>query len=125
MTKQFFLGVLIILILFWLGGITLSSIMILSPVEIKSLIYSGILTTINIVSAYFISYMAIKHQRRTFQKLFFSGMLIRFIILIVVITFVIKYLEINKLFFLLSFFLLYFIFQFWEITVLNRILKQE
>lgn len=124
MTKKFILGVLIILIIYIVGCIILSAMLNFKRIEINSLIYSGILTTANIVSAFFISRLAITQKRRSSQKSFLSGMLIRFLMLMILITLIIKYLEINNLVFLLSLFLLYFAFQFWEVILLNRMIKQ-
>jgi len=124
MTKKFILGVLIILVIYSGICIILSTFLNFSPVEINSLIYSGILTTVNIVSAFLITRFAINQKRQSSQKSFFSGTLTRFLTLIILITLIIKYLEISYLVFLLSLFLLYFTFQFWEILLLNRMLKQ-
>jgi hypothetical protein len=49
---------------------------------------------------------------------------IRFAVLIMIIFLLIKFVNIHQIGFLVSLFLLYFIFQFWELIIINKFLNK-
>jgi hypothetical protein len=122
--RIFFTGVFIILLIFigvvWL----LSDYFHYNSIIINSLIISGIITVTNIVVAFLIVKYSIKKSIDTFNKAFLISMGVRFIVLLGVIFVILKFAEVHQLAFLVSLFLLYFTFQFWELIVINKYLEK-
>ena len=124
MDRIFFTGVFIILLIFigvvWL----LSDYFHYNSIIINSFIISGIITVTNIVVAFLIVKYSIKKSIDTFNKAFLISMGVRFIVLLGVIFVILKFAEVHQLAFLVSLFLLYFTFQFWELIVINKYLEK-
>ena len=59
-----------------------------------------------------------------FNKVFLGSMGARFAGLTAIIFIIIKFVNIHRIGFLVSLFLLYFIFQFWEVIVVNKYLDK-
>lgn len=124
MTKRFLAGVLLIVILYTVLCLIASRIYDFDSIKIKSIIFSGIISTVNIVAAFFLIKSSMGKSAAAFNKAFLSGMAIKFFLLLMLIFLVMKFSEIHQFVFLLTLFLLYFIFQFWEIIILNKNLRQ-
>jgi len=122
--RIFFTGVFIILLIFvgvvWL----LSDYFHYNSIIFNSFVISGIITVINIVVAFLIVKYSIKKSVDTFNKAFLVSMGARFMVLLGVIFVILKFAEVHQLAFLVSLFLLYFIFQFWEMIVINKYLDK-
>lgn len=124
MAKVFFIGVLIILTLYIITAFFLVSIYDFKFNVISSLIISPIITTANISFAFWIIRRVYDRKRTDFNKVFLGSMGARFAALTAIIFIVIKFVNIHQIGFLVSLFLLYFIFQFWEIIVVNKYLDK-
>ncbi|MEJ2542455.1 MAG: hypothetical protein P8Y99_00135 [Calditrichaceae bacterium] len=124
MAKLFFFGVIIILTIYIITAVFLVSIFDFDESIIESLIISPIITTANISLAFWIIMRVSNRKGDDFNKVFLGSMGARFIGLAVIIFIVIKLLNIHKIGFLVSLFLLYFIFQFWEVIVVNKYLDK-
>ncbi|MGD9898375.1 MAG: ATP synthase subunit I [Calditrichaceae bacterium] len=88
------------------------------------LFLAGIFSTLNIVAAYFIIMYSLKKDQKEFAKIFLTGMVIRILILLIIIFIIISYSQVEDFVFLSGLFILYFIYQIWEILILNRTLKK-
>ena len=124
MAKLFFIGVIIILTLYIITAVSLVLIYDFDQTIIKSLILSPIITTANISLAFWIIIRISGRKGDDFNKVFLGSMGARFAGLAAIIFIVIKLLNIHKIGFLVSLFLLYFIFQFWEVIVVNKYLDK-
>ncbi len=124
MAKVFFVGVLIILTLYIITAFFLVSIYDFEINIIQSLIISPIITTVNISFAFWIIRRVYYKKGRDFNKVFLGSMGARFAGLMAIIFIIIKFVNIHQIGFLVSLFLLYFIFQFWEIIVINKYLDK-
>ena len=124
MAKLFFIGVIIILTLYIITAVSLVLIYDFDQTIIKSLILSPIITTANISLAFWIIIRISGRKGADFNKVFLGSMGARFAGLAAIIFIVIKLLNIHKIGFLVSLFLLYFIFQFWEVIVVNKYLDK-
>jgi hypothetical protein len=120
MAKTFFLGIFIILIIYFLTVISLCNIFDFNQnIEISFLI-SAILATANISLAFMIILRIKGKKGADFNKIFLGSMGVRFVGLLIIIFLLIKFANIHQIGFLVSLFLLYFIFQFWEIIIINK-----
>jgi hypothetical protein len=124
MAKVFFIGVFIILTLYIITAVFLVSIYDYENNSIQSLIISPIITTANISLAFWIISRVYNRKGMDFNKVFLSSMGARFLGLTAIILIIIKFVNINQFVFLVSLFLLYFIFQFWEVIVVNKYLDK-
>lgn len=119
MIKKFLLGLIAILmvysILSWAGA----KIFDFSSDQVKSIYYSGIIATGNIVLSFLIIYFTINRDQKTFMRIFFSGMAARMVIMLALIVGIIKYVKSDEIVFIVSLFFLYFLLQLWEIVIIN------
>ncbi len=113
------------MIVYSVGGWQIAHALQFGQEKIKSLLYSGIIGTINIVAAFFTIKLTIEKEDKTFMKTFFGGMGIRVLILIAVIISIIKFLDIDQFTFILSLLILYVLYQIWEIWLINSYLRKE
>ena len=60
-----------------------------------------------------------------FVRVFIGGIVIRMTVMLAVIFIIFKFMHIDNFVFIFSLFILYFIFQIWELTIINKHLKQE
>ena len=120
MAKKFFLGILIILFLYIITVVSLYCVFDFEQNIIISFLISAILTTTNISLAFLIIFRIKNKRGIEFNKFFLGSMGVRFVGLITIIFLLIKFANIHQIGFLVSLFLLYFIFQFWEIIIINK-----
>lgn len=124
MQKNFFLGLGAILIVYILAGSGISKAASFNPDQILSLCISGIIATVNIVIAFLVVKLSMHKEQDVFTKIFLSGMVIRLLGLLAVIFLVLKYSRVDHFVFIGSLFILYFIYQVWEVLMLNSKNKQ-
>ncbi len=124
MARLFFIGVLIILTLYIITAVFLTSIYDYQENIIESFIISAIITTANICLAFWIILRVYNKEGTDFNKVFLGSMGARFAGLTAIIFIIIKFVNIHRIGFLVSLFLLYFIFQFWEVIVVNKYLDK-
>ena len=124
MARKFFIGVFAILVSFIVITCLLDSIFDFENIIIRAFILSAALTTANISLAFFIIIKLKNNDRKNFSKIFLGSMAGRFAGLMLVIFMIIKFVNIHRIGFLVSLFLLYFIFQFWEVIIVNKYLDK-
>lgn len=123
--SKFLSGVVIILLIYAMGSWGFARIFQMGAEKINSLWISGIINTINIVVAFLIIKFTINKEEKKFMKSFFAGMGIRVLALLAIILFLLSKNYIEQFTFIISFFILYFLFQIWEIWLINSHLRKE
>jgi hypothetical protein len=124
MTKVFYLGIFIILTIYTTASYIITISYGFGPIKINSIIWSGVISTINIIAAFLIVRFTFDKNASAFNKIFLSSMTIRFFVLLAAIFIILKFVNVHQFTFLLTLFLLYSIFQFWEVYILNKNLKR-
>jgi presenilin-like A22 family membrane protease len=125
MTKNFLLGIFAVLVVYTIGACAFSAASGFDDTQNLSLSYSGILATLNIIAAYFIIKFSINKGQKEFGKIFVTGMIIRVFLILLFIFFIIKNCPVDNFVFIISLFILYFIYQIWEVVFLNSNFKME
>jgi len=123
--SKFLSGVVIILLIYAMGSWGFARIFQMGAEKINSLWISGIINTINIVVAFLIIKFTINKEEKKFMKSFFAGMGIRVLALLAIILFLLSKNYIEQFTFIISFFILYLLFQIWEIWLINSHLRKE
>ncbi len=124
-SRTFFIGLLVVLGIYSLVGWQIAETFNFGVEKIKSLWYSGIIATLNIVAAFFTIKLTIEKEEKTFMKTFFGGMGVRVLIMIVLIVSIIKFLDVDQFTFIISLLILYVLYQIWEIWLINSYLRKE
>ena len=119
MVKKFFIGVAVILAIYIAAAWGIVELAGFQTEKIKGLYYSGILATINVVVAFMILKLAMPKDQKTFAKIFLLGMVLRLLGLLISIFIIFKYSEASHFVFIGSLFILYFMYQIWEVLILN------
>lgn len=123
--SKFLSGVVIILLIYAMGSWGFARIFQMGAEKINSLWISGIINTINIVVAFLIIKFTINKEEKKFMKSFFAGMGIRVLALLAIILLLLPKNYIEQFTFIISFFILYILFQIWEIWLINSHLRKE
>lgn len=119
MIKKFFIGIAVILFIYVLMGWSISVIAEFSAEKIFGLQISGILATLNIVVAFFIIYFTKDKEQAQFSRIFLGSMIIRLFAMLAVIFTIFKFVTVDRFIFIGSLFVLYFLYQIWEVWILN------
>ncbi len=119
MVKKFFIGVAVILAVYATVAWGIVTVADFGPGKIKGLYFSGILATINVVVAFVILKLSMPKDQKTFAKIFLSGMVVRLLGLLIAIFLIFKYSDADHFVFIGSLFILYFMYQIWEVLTLN------
>ena len=122
---KFLIGVLVILLIYGISSWGFAVILQFNEKKITSLWISGIINTVNIVFAFFVIRFTIEKEAKKFMKTFFSGMGIRIMALLAIILLMLQKNYIEQFTFIISFFILYILFQMWEIWMINSHLRKE
>lgn len=125
MQKQFYLGIAVSMVLYIAGSAGFSHIFAFGYEENSGLILAGILALLNVVAAFLIILKTINKDFNAFVRVFIGGIVIRMGVMLAVIFIIFKFMAIDNFVFIFSLFILYFIFQIWELTIINKHLKQE
>lgn len=125
MTKKFLTGIGVILGIYVLFAWFAAELAGFDSLQINSLIYAGALATINILLAYLIIKLSIHKGQKEFSRIFLSGMVVRVLILLGIIFLILTYAKVKDFVFIGSLFILYFIYQVWEVLFLNSAFRQE
>jgi uncharacterized membrane protein HdeD (DUF308 family) len=87
--------------------------------QIFALKISGILATVNIVIAFSIIYFFREKDQSQFARYFLVGLVVRLLGMLSVIFMILKYSTLDHFIFIGSLFVLYFVYQIWEVLILN------
>ncbi len=120
MVKKFFMGTAAILLLYVLVSWAVSTLAEFSKEQNTALIISGIIATLNIVVAFLIIYVSKDKKQSEFARIFLGGMVVRLLAMLAVIFMVFKYSDADRFVFIGSLFILYFLYQIWEVLTLNN-----
>lgn len=118
MAKRFFLGVFFILAVYVMAAWGIIRLAHFSAPQIDGIFYSGILGTVNIVLAFLIIKFSIERDQKTFSKIFLVGLIVRLLGLMIFIWIIFNYTDVNRFIFIGSLFILYFLYQIWEVLIL-------
>ncbi|HID40183.1 MAG TPA: hypothetical protein EYP36_11815 [Calditrichaeota bacterium] len=122
---KFISGIVVILAFYAGAAWFIGHNYLLDDGDTYALIYSAILATANIIAVFLIIRFTFNKDSKTFNKLFLIGYGIRFLILLGFIFIVLSSGQVNNFTFLTALFILYFIYQIWEIVFLNKHFKQD
>ena len=125
MTKNFLLGIFAVAAAYVIGAWSFSAVLGFDNIKNLSLVYSGILATLNIIAAYLLIKFSIDKGQKEFGKIFITGMVIRVFLMLLFIFLIIKNCPVDNFVFIISLFILYFIYQIWEVVFLNSNFKME
>jgi hypothetical protein len=112
-----------ILVIYILAAWGLSVIVPFTSDQIFSVIIAGIIATINVIIAFLIIYISKDKEQSVFAKIFLSGMAVRILLMLGVIFSIFKFTQTDLFVFVGALFVLYFVFQIWEVFVLNSKFK--
>jgi hypothetical protein len=117
--KKFALGIITILLVYSLSGWALVVLAKLTSSQVLGLKISGILATLNIVAAFSIIFLFKDKEQTQFARIFLGGLVVRLLAMLAVIFMILKYSSVDHFIFIGSLFVLYFIYQIWEVLILN------
>lgn len=120
MAKIFFLGVSGILIVYIISAWGISIAANFNGDQILSLKISGVLATVNVAAAFLIIHFSQAKEQTMFAKIFLSGMVIRLFAMLAFIFAVFKYSSADHFVFIGSLFILYFVYQIWEVLTISK-----
>lgn len=120
MAKLFFLGVAGILIVYIASAWGISVAAELNADQILGLKISGVLATMNVVFAYLIIYFSQTKDQSAFAKIFLSGMVVRLFAMLALIFAIFNFSRADHFVFISSLFILYFIYQIWEVLIISK-----
>ena len=123
MFTKFIAGIAAILAVYVLAVWGLSVIVPFDDQQVLGVILSGFIATINVIFAFLIIYISKDKGQSLFAKIFLSGMLVRILAMLAVIFVVFKFTTADHFAFIGSLFMLYFVYQIWEVLVLNSKFK--
>lgn len=121
---KFLTGILIILAAYIVTCFTLNQFYEYTPEIKRACLYAGIIAFINVLIAFFSILLIGKKPAANFTKLFLITFSIRFLFLLGIIIIILLKGGADQFTFLVSFFILYFLFQIWEIYIIHRHLRQ-
>ncbi len=119
MVKKFFVGTAVILLFYILAAWAVSIVAGFVNEQNSALFISGIIATVNIVVAFLIIYFSKDKKQSEFAKIFLGGMVVRLLAMLATIFMVFKYSDADHFVFIGSLFILYFLYQIWEVLTLN------
>jgi hypothetical protein len=123
--KNFFLSVSVIVIAYSALSWLFSALYAFDTTQNTALIVSGILGTVNIVISFIILTVSYDKDIKGFMVNYFGGMGIRLLFLLLTIFLILKFMRIDIFVFILSLFVLYFIFQILEIYYIHSYQKRK
>ena len=123
--KNFFLSVSVIVIAYSALSWLFSALYAFDTTQNTALIVSGILGTVNIVISFIILTVSYDKDIKGFMVNYFGGMGIRLLFLLLTIFLILKFMRIDIFVFILSLFVLYFIFQTLEIYYIHSYQKRK
>ncbi len=122
---KFISGIVVILVFYTGAAYYIGYNYLQDAANTYALVYSAILATANIVAVFLIIRLTINKEAKSFNKSFLIGYGIRFFILLGFIFIILSSGQVNNFTFLTALFILYFIYQIWEIVFLNKHFKQD
>ena len=123
--KGFFLSVMVIISVYTALSWILSALYTFDRTQNTALIVSGILGTVNIVISFIILTVSYDKDIKGFMVNYFGGMGIRLLFLLLTIFLILKFMRIDIFVFILSLFVLYFVFQTLEIYYIHSYQKRK
>lgn len=125
MSLKFLGGTAIILFVYAMFCWGLNNIMGQGGEIVKAFVYSGILATIFVLITFFSTVIVSARAKINFIKVFFVTLGIRFVVMLGMIIIILTKVSLDYFTFLVSLFILYFLFQIWEMFVIHRYLNQD
>ena len=123
--KNFFLSVSVIVIAYSALSWLFSALYAFDTTQNTALIVSGILGTVNIVISFIILTVSYDKDIKGFMVNYFGGMGIRLLFLLLTIFLILKFMRIDIFVFILSLFVLFFVFQILEIYYIHSYQKRK
>lgn len=123
--RDFFLSVFIVVVLYVGISWVISDLYSFGEEQILAIILSGVLSVINIIISFVIFILSYDEDINGFMKKYFGGMGLRLLFLLLSIFLVLKLMRIDIFVFILSLFVLYFIFQSIEIYFIHNYQKRK
>jgi hypothetical protein len=123
--KSFFLSVMVIISVYTALSWIISALYAFDRTQNTALIVSGILGTVNIVISFIILTVSYDKDIKGFMVNYFGGMGIRLLFLLLTIFLILKFMQIDIFVFILSLFVLYFVFQTLEIYYIHSYQKRK
>lgn len=123
--KSFFVQILISLLVGFVFMFFISKFINL-PADAWNAFSVGIICAlVYVISGFITYYLSAQMKQKMFSKIFILSIAGRIIFILGVIAIVLKFSDINREVFLISFLIGYFIFQIWEVISLNKILLKR
>jgi len=120
MAKFFFLGVTTILAVYIASAWGISILAEFNSDQDLGLKISGASATVNVIIAFLVIYFAQSKDQSVFAKIFLSGMVIRIFALLGFIFIIFNYSRADHFVFIGSLFILYFVYQIWEVLIISK-----
>lgn len=124
MARKFVSGIVVILVVYVIGSWGLINLLHFSAAQVLSLKISGILATLNVLLAFFVIYFTRKSRQEIFVRFFLATMVVRLLLMLAVVFMVLQLSTADHFIFISSLFVLYFVYQTWELLVLNSYFKK-
>ena len=123
--RSFFFRIGISLIFGFFLLIIISKFIDYTDTFFRAAITGNLLALFYVLSGFISFYYASHLKQHSFTRIFLFSVAARFLLVIILITLILKFLSIDIKVFIVSFFIWYFIFQILEITSLNQILLRK
>jgi hypothetical protein len=123
--KKIFLSVALIAAIYIALSSVLSYLYQFNSAQNRALVMAGILGTINVVISFIILFVSFDRGIKEFMIRYFGGMAIRVLFLLIIIFLLLKFMIIDIFVFILSLFVLYFVFQALEIYFVHGYQKRK
>lgn len=123
--RSFFFRVILSLIIGFFFIFIINKLINDSVEFIKAVITGSLCALFYVVSGFFSYYYASEFTQYSFTRIFLLSVAGRFLLIIIAITLILKFTNINTEVFIVSFFIWYFVFQILEVLSLNQILTRK
>lgn len=123
--RSFFFRIGLSLIIGFFLLIIISKFINYSDTFFSAVITGNLLALFYVLSGFVSYYYAAGLKQHSFTRIFLFSVAARFILVIILITLILKFFNVDAKIFIVSFFVWYFVFQILEITSLNQILLRK
>ena len=123
--RSFFFRILITLIIGFFFILIIYKFVNYSDEFLVAVITGSLCALFYVVSGFFSYYYASRLKQHSFTRIFLFSVTGRFLLVIIVITLILKFSNIDTEIFIISFFIWYFVFQILEVLSLNQILTRK
>lgn len=123
--KSFFVRILLSLVVGFVFIFFISKFVNLPADAVNAISVGIICALVYVISGFITYYLSAQLKQKMFSKIFIIGITGRFIFILSVIALVLKFSDINREVFLVSFLIGYVVFQIWEVISLNKLLLKR